>query len=219
MFKDRYDGSFHPFHAWRFGFGPGHRHGGGRGGGHESGPGGGRGGRGFMGGDGMPGGRRLGSADLQLVLLALLAERPAHGYELIRLLEERSGGFYAPSPGMIYPALTYLDEIGRAAVSQDGNRKLYTLTDDGRAHLDANRAQAEQMLDALARIGARMEHVREAYAGLSDIDPQAADALHHARHGLKAALGRARGASPDEARRIAAILDRATAEILSGRPM
>ena len=65
-----------------------------------------------MGGDGMPGGRKLGSADLQLLLLALLAERPAHGYELIRTLEQRSGGFYAPSPGMVYPALTFLDEIG-----------------------------------------------------------------------------------------------------------
>src|ERR1700710_1680308 len=90
----------------------------GRGFGH--GAGGGHG-RGFMGGDGMPGGRRLGSAELQLVLLALLAEQPAHGYELIRTLEERSGGFYAPSPGMIYPALTYLDEIGHALASADGN--------------------------------------------------------------------------------------------------
>src|SRR4051812_28966729 len=54
---------------------------------------------------GMPGGRRLSAADLQLLLLALLEQRPAHGYELIRDLEERSGGFYTPSPGVIYPAL------------------------------------------------------------------------------------------------------------------
>ncbi|MGI4797413.1 MAG: PadR family transcriptional regulator [Janthinobacterium lividum] len=92
-----------------------------------------------MGGDGMPGGRRMGSADLQLVVLALLAEQPAHGYELIRKLEERSGGFYVPSPGMIYPALTYLEEIEHAAVAPDGNRKLYSITDAGRAHLDAKR--------------------------------------------------------------------------------
>ncbi|MCQ8278093.1 PadR family transcriptional regulator [Acetobacteraceae bacterium KSS8] len=203
----------HPFHAGR---GPGH----GRHGGPGGGPGGGRhGGRGFWGGgDGMPGGRRFTSADLQLLLLALLEERPAHGYELIRSLEERSGGFYAPSPGMVYPALTFLDEIGHAAVSQDGNRKLYTLTEEGRAHLNGKRADATAMLDMLLRIAARMEGVREAYAGLGDIDPDASDALFRARHGLKAALARARGASPDELRRIAGILERAAAEIAAGRP-
>ncbi len=167
-----------------------------------------------MGGDGLPGGRRLSSGELQLVLLALLAERPAHGYELIRTLEERSGGFYAPSPGMVYPALTYLDEIGHAAVSQEANRKLYALTDAGRAHLAANQGQAEAILDGLARIGSRMEQVREAFSGLSDADPQAADELHRARHALKHALMRRRGCAPDEARRIARILERCAAEIL-----
>lgn len=170
-----------------------------------------------MGGGGLPGGRRLSSAELQLVLLALLAERPAHGYELIRTLEERSGGFYTPSPGMIYPALTYLDEIGHAAVSQDANRKLYALTDAGKAHLAANQGQAEAILDGLARIGSRMEQVREAFSGLSDADPKAADELHQARHALKHALMRSRGCAPDEARRIARILERSAAEILKGR--
>ena len=170
-----------------------------------------------MGGDGFPGGRKLSSAELQLVLLALLAQRPAHGYELIRMLEERSSGFYAPSPGMVYPALTYLDEIGHAAVTQDGNRKLYSITDAGHAHLAANRVQAEMILDALARIGGRMEQVREAFSGLGDADPQAADELHRARHALKHALMRKRGCTPDEARRIAQILDRATADILKGQ--
>lgn len=171
-----------------------------------------------MGGDGMPGGRKLGSADLQLVLLALLAEQPAHGYELIRLLEERSAGFYAPSPGMVYPALTYLEEIGQAAVAPDGNRKLYSLTDAGRAHLEANRAQADLILESLRRIGSRMEQVREAFAGVGDLDPRSADEVHRARHGLRNALMRARGCSPDEAVRIARILDHATAEILKGAP-
>ena len=184
--------------------------------GHGFGGGFGRGG-GFMGGEGFPGGRKLSSAELQLVLLALLAERPAHGYELIRMLEERSSGFYAPSPGMVYPALTYLDEIGHAAVTQDGNRKLYSITDAGQAHLAANRAQADIILDALTRIGGRMEQVREAFSGLGDADPQAADELHRARHALKHALMRKRGCAPDEARRIAQILHRATADILKGQ--
>jgi DNA-binding PadR family transcriptional regulator len=175
------------------------------------------GGRGFMGGGGVPGGRKLSSADLQLVVLALLERQAAHGYELIRTLEETSNGFYTPSPGVIYPALTYLEEIGHAAVEPDGNRKLYRITDAGRAHLDANRSAAQSMLDALSRIGERMEQVREAFAGLDALDPRAADDLHRARHALKHALFSTRDCTPDEARRIATILDRATAEIL-GRP-
>jgi DNA-binding PadR family transcriptional regulator len=175
------------------------------------------GGRGFMGGGGVPGGRKLSSADLQLVVLALLERQAAHGYELIRTLEETSNGFYTPSPGVIYPALTYLEEIGHAAVEPDGNRKLYRITDAGRAHLDANRTTAQSMLDALGRIGERMEQVREAFAGLDALDPRAADDLHRARHALKHALFSTRDCTPDEARRISAILDRATAEIL-GRP-
>lgn len=210
MFKDTFDPHHLRHLLWAIGHHRG-RHGGGRG----FGGGGGRGG-GFMGGDGVPGGRKLGSAELQLVLLALLAERPAHGYELIRLLEARSGGFYAPSPGMIYPALTYLEEIGHAEVAQEGNRKLYSLTEAGRAHLDANREQADRILDALARIGGRMEQVREAFAGVGDADPQASDTLHQARHAIRHALMRARGCSGAEAVRIAGILDRATAEILKG---
>jgi DNA-binding PadR family transcriptional regulator len=148
------------------------------------------------------------------VLLALLAQQPAHGYELIRKLEEHSGGFYAPSPGMVYPALTYLEEIGHAEATPDGNRKLYTITAAGSAHLAGSKEQAEAILAALARIGGRMAEVREAFAGLQDADPQAADDLHQARHTLKHALLRKRGSGPEEARRIAGILARATAEIL-----
>jgi DNA-binding PadR family transcriptional regulator len=81
----------------------------------------------FAGGD-FPGGRKLDAIDIQLVILTLLAEQPAHGYELIKSLEERSGGFYTPSPGVIYPALTYLHEIGHTSVEQQGTRKLYSIT-------------------------------------------------------------------------------------------
>jgi DNA-binding PadR family transcriptional regulator len=188
------------------------RHGGHHGFGHGPGFGG-----GFMGGEGFLRGRKLGSGDLQLVLLALLAEQPAHGYELIRKLEERSAGFYAPSPGMVYPALTYLEEIGHAEAAPDGNRKLYTITEAGTAHLKAHKDEADAMLEALTRIGGRMAQVREAFAGMEDADPQAADDLHQARHALKHALMRQRGCAPEEARRIAGILARATAEIL-GKP-
>ena len=102
-----------------------------------------RGGRGFgrlvaglaggagMGAQGFGAGRKLAAGDLQLVILALLAEAPRHGYEIIKALEERSGGFYSPSPGMVYPALTYLEELGHATVAAEGTKKLYRITGDG----------------------------------------------------------------------------------------
>src|SRR6202158_3229989 len=77
-----------------------------------------------LGGRGFFGGRKLGSGELQLVILALLEERPRHGYEIIKALEETSKGFYAPSPGMVYPALTYLEEVGYATVEAEGSKKL-----------------------------------------------------------------------------------------------
>jgi len=148
------------------------------------------------------------------VILALLEQRPCHGYELIKMIEERSDGFYSPSPGVIYPALTFLEEIGQARTEQEGVRKLYHITPEGRSHLGAHRATAEAILDALSRIGARMEQVREAFAGVGDLDGGASDELHRARHALKRALHHKRGCDTAEARRIAKILDRATAEIL-----
>ncbi|WLB50746.1 PadR family transcriptional regulator [Bradyrhizobium japonicum] len=177
----------------------------------------GRGGHGFFGrgpGGDFPGARRLSSQDLQLVILALLAEKPAHGYELIKIIEERSDGFYTPSPGVIYPALTYLEEVGHSSVEQDGGRKLYSITPQGEAHLAENRATADAILQALSRIGRRMDEVREAFAGVSDLDADASDELHRARHNLKRALRSRHGSDSAEARRIAAILDRAAAEIL-----
>jgi len=177
----------------------------------------GRGGHGFFGGGpggDFPGARRLSSQDLQLVILALLAEKPAHGYELIKIIEERSDGFYTPSPGVIYPALTYLEEVGHSSVAQDGGRKLYSITPQGEAFLAENRATADAILQALSRIGRRMDEVREAFAGVGDLDADASDELHRARHNLKRALRSRHGGDSAEARRIAAILDRAAAEIL-----
>jgi DNA-binding PadR family transcriptional regulator len=186
-------------------------------GGHHGRHGFGHRGSGFMGGRG--GGdfrwaRKLGSKDLQLLILALLGERPAHGYELIRTIEERSGGFYSPSPGMIYPALTFLDEIGHASIEQEGSRKLYRITSQGQAHLAANRAAADAILDALSKIGGRMEDVRDAFAGFGDADAGASEEIHRARHALKDALRRKHGCDPKEAKRVAQILNRATSDIL-----
>src|SRR5450631_2705224 len=111
---------------------------------HGGGRGFGRFGRGFVEGGGMGSrgfgmGRKLASVDLQLLILGLLAEKPRHGYEIIKALDERSKGFYVPSPGMVYPALTYLEEIGHATVEAVGTRKLYHITASGTEHLKKNR--------------------------------------------------------------------------------
>jgi DNA-binding PadR family transcriptional regulator len=174
---------------------------------------------GFAGGMGMGGhafraGRRLASGDLQLLLLALLAEKPSHGYELIKAIEQRSGGFYAPSPGMVYPALTWLEEMDYAAVSAEGSKKLYSITDAGREFLRKHQDAVEAMLSQLAHFGRRMGRVREVFEGLDEIG-EAADSqeIHAARRNLKHALRDKREASGEEKRRIAAILNAAANEI------
>ncbi|SAL12551.1 PadR-like family transcriptional regulator [Caballeronia peredens] len=194
-----------------------HRHGGGRFGGGPGGMGGMGGMGGFGGEDGMPRGRKFSSDDLQLLLLAMLAEAPRHGYELIKALEDRSNGFYAPSPGMVYPALTYLEELGYTTVELEGNRKRYALSDAGRDYLASNRERVDIMLAKLTHFARKMDLVRRAYMG-DDTDDASGDSgwvaeLIAARRALKKALLLRTDASPDEQRRIAEILARATAEI------
>lgn len=87
--------------------------------------------------------------DLQLIILSLLAEKPSYGYELIKAIEDRMGGGYAPSPGVVYPTLTLLEERGFAEVAPtEGNRKTYTITEAGRAELHA---QADRLADLMDR--------------------------------------------------------------------
>src|ERR1700722_18529714 len=161
-------------------------------------------------------GRKLGSADLQLLLLALLAEKPSHGYELIKAVEERSSGYYSPSPGMVYPALTYLEEIGYASVAPEGTRKLYSATETGRKHLADNRAALETLLAQLQQIGRRMQKFRRAlqpevaaHEAAKAGDPSqdaAAPELQVAHFDLKLALASKADAPRDAQLRIAAIL-------------
>ncbi len=90
--------------------------------------------------------------DLRYVILYLIAERPRHGYEIIKAIEDGVGGSYAPSPGVVYPTLTMLEEMGLASVeSADGNRKLYTATDEGRRVLEENRAKVDSILERMRR--------------------------------------------------------------------
>ena len=110
---------------------------------------------GLMGEAGMPGlggrgfraSRMFGAGDLQLIVLALLADKPRHGYEIMKALEEHSSGFYAPSPGMIYPALTYLEEVGFATVEAEANKKLYRINEAGQAFLHEHRDFTDDIFD------------------------------------------------------------------------
>lgn len=109
-------------------------------------------------------GRMLASGDLRLVALFLIEQQPRHGYDLIKAIEEHSKGFYSPSPGIVYPALTYLEEAGYVTSAAEGNKKLYTITDEGRTHLDDNREAIQSTLDFLAKAGSGMEHLRQRMA-------------------------------------------------------
>jgi DNA-binding PadR family transcriptional regulator len=159
-------------------------------------------------------GRKLASDDLQLLLLALIAKKPSHGYDLIKLLEEHSGGYYVPSPGMVYPALTYLEEVGHATVEPEGAKKLYRITEQGRRYLDENRATVDALLSQLQRIGSRMDDVRRAFAGDDDESDYGDDnELRQARRELRRVLRDRKHASAEESRRIAEVLRRAAADI------
>ena len=178
-------------------------------------------------GRGFRSGRKLSSSDLQLVILALIREKPRHGYDIIKALEDRSNGFYVPSPGVVYPSLTYLEEAGYVAVEAEGARKLHRLTEAGGSHLARNRDAADAILSQIDRVGLKMERLRQAYAeddrgerghrghrrrhGRDEVDE--GPVLARARAALRSSLFDSRHATADEEARIAEILDRATAEI------
>jgi DNA-binding PadR family transcriptional regulator len=116
---------------------------------------------GHRGRDGEHGGRRrrvFDSGELQLVLLKLIADQPRHGYELIRAIEELTGGAYVPSPGVIYPTLTLLQDIGRIEEAEaEGPRKPFAITNDGTAELEAKKQEVEALFARLAELASMRE--------------------------------------------------------------
>jgi DNA-binding PadR family transcriptional regulator len=152
-------------------FGWGHPH-------HHRGPFGGHGRGGHHGGEGRHGWRRPGRffdhGDLRFVVLKLIAEHPRHGYELIKAIEEQAGGAYTPSPGVVYPTLTLLEETGLVTSLAEGGKKLYSITPEGEAALAAAEGQ-------VAGIFQRMAEAAQASAMFS---PQ----ILRARENLKTAL-------------------------------
>ena len=136
--------------------------------------------------------------DLRFVILRLLGDKPAHGYELIKAIEERFGGTYAPSPGIVYPTLTLLEELGQIAVVQtDGARKLFDLTEAGRTVLAESQPAVE-------RIFARMSEMRSRMGG--GASPKIRRGLENVKTALRLRLER--GPLDDaEADRISEALD------------
>jgi DNA-binding PadR family transcriptional regulator len=148
------------------------------------------------------GGRRriFDSGELRLVLLKLIGDQPRHGYDLIREIETLSGGAYVPSPGVIYPTLTLLADMGHIDESKaEGARKRFAITADGQRHLEERAADVAALLTRLADLGARREKteggpVRRAMMNLNTVlhdrltnDDVAAETLHEVAAILDAA--------------------------------
>jgi len=179
-------GSWGPF-QFDFGDGPG------------SGPGHRRGGRRY------PGRKRMfEGGELRLVLLKLIADEPRHGYDLIRAVEEMTGGEYAPSPGIVYPTLTMLEEMGLIDEQKSkDSKKVFAATDEGRAHLDENREQVEELIE-------RLTDMRPPER--SDAGPAISRAVKNLMTAMTHRISR-EGLDDDLLHEIAAILDEAAQRI------
>lgn len=155
------------------------------------------------------GGRIFGHGGLRFVLLQLIADKPAHGYELIKAIEDRLGGAYAPSPGIVYPTLTLLEELGHLAVdTADGSsRKRYSATDAGREFLAANRATTDALM-------ARMQAGVDGAGPRGGRPPQVTRAIENLKLAMRMRLS-AEALTPAQASAFAAVLDHAAQQIES----
>jgi len=150
-------------------------------------------------------GRFFDHGDLRLVALQLIAEKPRHGYEIIKAIEEKSGGAYIPSPGAVYPTLTLLEELGQLTVKEaDDGRKLHTLTEQGAAALVANRKTVDAVFARMAQAGAG-----------SSSEPLIENAFRELRHSLRLRLARG-DVDEAQAKDIVSALDAARDAIANG---
>jgi DNA-binding PadR family transcriptional regulator len=149
-------------------------------------------------------GRVFEKGDLKYVILDLIKDEPAHGYEVMRALEGRSCGFYSPSPGSVYPTLQMLEDLGYVSATQQDGRKVYEITAEGRKFLEENRRSVENIW---GRVGGR------------GWDPEVAAGLHEMKHEMMG-LGRLFGREMHEGRldeeklrRVREVVARAAREI------
>jgi DNA-binding PadR family transcriptional regulator len=153
---------------------------------------------------GRRGERVFEQGDLRLLLLSLVAEKPRHGYELIKAVEDSVSGAYSPSPGVVYPTLSLLEDLGYArAEAAEGGKKLYTVTPEGSAFL-------ETQGPALAELKARVEEA--AVAGRGRSAPQIVRAMGNLAMALKLRLSRG-PLSEDQVQAVAAAIDAAAQAI------
>jgi DNA-binding PadR family transcriptional regulator len=176
---------------------------------HERGFGGGweKHGHGPWGRGGFGGGRErlFDSGELQFVILKFLAERPSYGYELIKAIEERLAGGYAPSPGVIYPTLTLLEERGLTeVVSSEGNRKVYGITEAGKQELSANRARLDAIFDRIEHSGRRFGRERS---------PEIMRAFRNLGEAIRGRMMRGENFTPEQITKIAQAINDAARTI------
>lgn len=167
---------------------------------------------GFGGGDFMRAGRMLAQGDLRFIALALIAEQPRHGYDIIKQLEEKTSGWYSPSPGIVYPTLTYLEEAGYLTSQADGAKKLYTITDAGRGYLEENREIIEAVMNRLAYIGKKAEHMRRRF-GEEENSRGSSPLVQAALDNLREVAAKRLRENPDLEARIVEVLARAAGEL------
>jgi DNA-binding PadR family transcriptional regulator len=147
--------------------------------------------------------------DLKYVILEQLKDKPAHGYEVIRALEDRFGGFYTPSPGAVYPTLQMLEDMGYVSAVQQEGRKVYTITDAGRSFLNERQPQVDEVFS----------RVRERWG--NEWGPHAHRLMHDLRDDLRdlsrsfASEARRRWPDAEQQSRIRDVIGRAKAEIQS----
>jgi DNA-binding PadR family transcriptional regulator len=143
----------------------------------------------------------FGAGDLRYVILQLISEKPSYGYEIIKSIQERLGGNYAPSPGVVYPMLTMLEEMGYTTVVTEGTRKLYQITEEGAKALAENKATVDALF-------ARMENRRVEYA--SQRPQQIERAVENLRMALRMKMG---SLTTEQIHQVTDIIDAAAKQI------
>jgi DNA-binding PadR family transcriptional regulator len=152
--------------------------------------------------------RMFEGGELRLVLLKLIADEPRHGYDLIRAIEELTGGEYAPSPGVVYPTLTLLQDMGLIEEAEgEGPRKPFQATDEGRAHLQERSEEVDGLFERLAELKPHR----------SDAGPAIGRAVKNLMTAMSHRIGR-EGLDDDLLHEIAAILDEAAQKIERVKP-
>ena len=167
----------------------------------EAGEGWGRQGRRPFGGE--FGGRFFDAGELRLVILSFIAEKPSHGYEIMKAISDQTAGAYAPSAGVVYPTLNQLEDEGLATATSEGGKKQYTITEAGRAELQAQKDRIDDVLGRIRQMG-------ETYG--TRRAPEVMRAMHNFKLALRLKFGGG-DLTQEQIRKIAEILDSAAKEV------